>query len=48
MDNPHEVGAEQIVNAAAYERFGGACIFADFGTSNNYDVVSSQATTSAA
>ncbi|MBA2343187.1 MAG: type III pantothenate kinase [Thermoleophilaceae bacterium] len=42
MDNPHEVGADRIVNAvAAYERFGGACIVADFGTSNNYDVVSS-------
>ncbi len=41
MDNPHEVGADRIVNSvAAYERFGGACIIADFGTSNNYDVVS--------
>jgi type III pantothenate kinase len=43
MDNPHEVGADRIVNAvAAYERCGGACIVADFGTSNNYDVVSSE------
>jgi type III pantothenate kinase len=41
MDNPHEVGADRIVNAvAAYERYGGACIVADFGTSTNYDVVS--------
>ena len=41
MDNPHEVGADRIVNAvAAYERSGGACIVADFGTSTNYDVVS--------
>jgi type III pantothenate kinase len=41
MDNPHEVGADRIVNAvAAYERCGGACIVADFGTSTNYDVVS--------
>ena len=42
MDNPHEVGADRIVNSvAAYERCGGACIVADFGTSTNYDVVSS-------
>src|SRR5918998_3368786 len=42
MDNPHEVGADRIVNAvAAYERCGGAAIVADFGTSTNYDVVSS-------
>ncbi len=41
MDNPREVGADRIVNAvAAYERCGGACIVADFGTSTNYDVVS--------
>src|SRR5919109_193079 len=43
MDNPHEVGADRVVNAvAAYDRCGGACIVADFGTSTNYDVVSSQ------
>ncbi len=42
MDNPHEVGADRIVNAvAAYERCGGACIVVDFGTSTNFDVVSS-------
>lgn len=42
MDNPHEVGADRVVNSvAAYERCGGACIVADFGTSTNYDVVSS-------
>jgi type III pantothenate kinase len=41
MDNPHEVGADRIVNAvAAYERVGGACIVVDFGTSTNFDVVS--------
>jgi type III pantothenate kinase len=41
MDNPHEVGADRIVNAvAAYERCGGACIVVDFGTSTNFDVVS--------
>ena len=42
MDNPHEVGADRIVNAvAAFERCHGACIVADFGTSTNFDVVSS-------
>lgn len=41
VDNPHEVGADRVVNAvAAYERCGGACIVADFGTTINYDVVS--------
>jgi type III pantothenate kinase len=41
MDNPHEVGADRVVNAvAAYERCGGGCIVVDFGTSTNYDVVS--------
>jgi type III pantothenate kinase len=41
IDNPHEVGADRVVNAvAAYERFGGACISVDFGTTINYDVVS--------
>ena len=50
MDNPHEVGADRLVNAvAAYERCGGACIVVDFGTSINYDVVSrARASTSAA
>ena len=33
IDNPHEVGADRLVNAvAAYERFGGACVVVDFGT----------------
>jgi type III pantothenate kinase len=42
MDNPHEVGADRVVNAvAAYDRFGGACISVDFGTTINFDVVSS-------
>ena len=41
MDNPREVGADRIVNAvAAYDRFAGACISVDFGTTINYDVVS--------
>jgi type III pantothenate kinase len=43
MDNPHEVGADRIVNAvAAFERCQGACIVADFGTSTNFDVVSGE------
>jgi type III pantothenate kinase len=43
IDNPHEVGADRVVNAvAAYDRFGGACISVDFGTTINYDVVSSK------
>ena len=42
MDNPHEVGADRLVNAlAAYERIGTTCIAVDFGTAVNYDVVSS-------
>ena len=33
IDNPHEVGADRLVNAvAAYDRFGGACVVVDFGT----------------
>lgn len=40
-DNPREVGADRLMNAVAgYERFGGACVVVDFGTSINYDVVS--------
>jgi type III pantothenate kinase len=43
IDNPHEVGADRVVNAvAAYDRFGGACISVDFGTTINYDVVSAK------
>jgi type III pantothenate kinase len=41
IDNPHELGADRLVNAvAAYERVGGACVAVDFGTSTNFDVVS--------
>lgn len=40
-DNPHEVGADRIVNGvAAYERFGGPVIIVDFGTATTLDVVS--------
>jgi type III pantothenate kinase len=41
LDNPLELGADRLVNAvAAYERFGGPCAVADFGTAITFDVVS--------
>jgi len=41
VENPHELGADRIVNAvASFERVGGACVSVDFGTSTNFDVVS--------
>jgi type III pantothenate kinase len=41
MDNPHEVGADRLVNAVSAHAGGeGACISVDFGTSTNFDVVS--------
>jgi type III pantothenate kinase len=43
LDNPHELGADRLVNAvAAYDRFGGACAAVDFGTAITFDVVSPQ------
>ncbi len=43
IDNPHEVGADRIVNAvAAHRRFGGPCIVVDFGTATNFDCVSAE------
>lgn len=40
-DNPHEVGADRIVNGvAAYQRFGGPVIVVDFGTATTIDVIS--------
>ena len=42
-DNPHEVGADRIVNAiAAMERYGRPVIALDFGTATTFDVVSAQ------
>jgi type III pantothenate kinase len=42
-ENPHEVGADRLVNAvAAYEHVGAACIVVDFGTAITYDVVSAE------
>ena len=43
LDNPLELGADRLVNAvAAYERFGGPCAVADFGTAITFDVVSAE------
>lgn len=40
-DNPREVGADRVVNAAAANRlFGGSLIVIDFGTATTLDVVS--------
>jgi type III pantothenate kinase len=40
-DNPHEVGADRIVNGvAAYEAFGGPVVVVDFGTATTLDVIS--------
>ena len=40
-DNPHEVGADRIVNGvAAFERLGGPVIIVDFGTATTIDVIS--------
>ena len=39
-DNPHEVGADRIVNGvAAVERLGGPVIVVDFGTATTIDVI---------
>jgi type III pantothenate kinase len=43
MDNPHELGADRLVNAvAAYDRFGGACAVVDFGTAITFDAISAE------
>lgn len=40
-ENPHEVGADRLVNAvAAYARTGSSCVVVDFGTAITYDAVS--------
>lgn len=39
-DNPHEVGADRIVNGvAAFEAFGGPVVVVDFGTATTIDVI---------
>ncbi|MFC1926842.1 type III pantothenate kinase [Chloroflexota bacterium] len=40
-DNPREVGADRVVNAAAaHRRYGGPLIIIDFGTATTFDAVS--------
>ena len=40
-DNPKEVGADRIANAVgAYALYGGPSVVVDFGTGNNFDVIS--------
>jgi type III pantothenate kinase len=42
-DNPREVGADRIANAlSVHHLYGGPAIVVDFGTSTNFDVVSSK------
>ncbi|MFP5219819.1 MAG: type III pantothenate kinase [Actinomycetes bacterium] len=42
-DNPREVGPDRVVNTlAAHTLYGGPAIVVDFGTSTNFDVVSSK------
>jgi len=42
-DNPHEVGADRIVNAvAAFEKFKQSLVVVDFGTATTFDYVSSR------
>src|SRR5215210_177123 len=43
IDNPHEVGADRLVNAvAAYDHVGRACVVVDFGTAITSDAVSAE------
>ena len=36
-ENPRELGSDRIANAvAAYEEYGGPCIFIDFGTATTF------------
>jgi type III pantothenate kinase len=42
-DNPHEVGADRIVNGvAAFARFGGPVVVVDFGTATTIDVIDAE------
>ena len=44
VDNPHEVGADRIVNGvAAHRLYGGPCVVVDFGTAITFDAVSAAA-----
>lgn len=42
-DNPREVGADRIVNAAAaYVKYGGPAVVVDFGTATTFDAISAK------
>ena len=44
VDNPQEVGADRIINAAAaHALFGGPTVVVDFGTATTFDLVSADA-----
>lgn len=43
VENPHELGADRLVNAVAcHDKVHGAAVSVDFGTSTNFDVVSAE------
>lgn len=43
LDNPHELGADRLVNAvAAHQRYGGPCAVVDFGTAITFDAISAE------
>jgi len=43
VDNPREVGADRIVNAAAaFRRYGGPACVVDFGTATTFDAISEE------
>jgi type III pantothenate kinase len=43
IDNPKEVGTDRVVNTlAAFTLYGGPTIVVDFGTTTNFDVISSR------
>jgi len=42
-ENPHEVGADRIVNGvAAFHRYGGPAIVIDFGTATTFDTITAK------
>ena len=42
-ENPRELGSDRIANAvAAYEEYGGPCIFIDFGTATTFGVLDAE------
>jgi len=44
VDNPHEVGADRIVNGvAAFQKYGGPCVVVDLGTAITFDAISANA-----